>query len=163
MLNNSLFSNKDNSWSTPQDLFDRLNSVFNFDIDLAAADDTAKCKKYYTEEDDAFKYEWNEKNAYINPPYGRYQIKWIERASEQSIKYNNTIVMLIPARPDTKAWQNVIFKSASTICFIKGRLKFGNSKDSAPFPSALIVFGGINDEQFELLNCLGKTFNNCDN
>lgn len=71
--------------------------------------------------------------------------------------------MLIPARPDTKAWQNVIFKSASTICFIKGRLKFGNSKDSAPFPSALIVFGGVNDEQFEVLNCLGKTFNNCDN
>ena len=159
-LNEGMFSSNDQKWSTPQDLFDKLNSVFNFDIDLAAADDTAKCEKYYTEEDDAFQYEWNEKNAYINPPYGRYQIKWIERASEQSKKYNNTIVMLIPARPDTKAWQNVIFKSASTICFIKGRLKFSDRRDSAPFPSALIVFGEINKKQLEVLNDLGKTFNN---
>ena len=68
--------------------------------------------------------------------------------------------MLIPARPDTKVWDEQIFKDATVICFIKGRLKFGNSKDAAPFPSALIVFGKYNDEQVKILETLGKVFIN---
>ena len=77
----------------------------------------------------------------MNPPYGREQIKWITKAYEEVNKNLATTVCLIPARPDTKVWQNVIFPKAKAICFIRGRLKFGGSKDSAPFPSALIVFG----------------------
>lgn len=69
------------------------------------------------------------------------------------------MVCLIPARPDTKVWHNIIFKHASAICFIKGRLKFGGSKDAAPFPSALVVFGDdITEEQEECLNDLGVVF-----
>lgn len=77
----------------------------------------------------------------MNPPYGREQIKWIEKAKKESESNSVNIVCLIPARPDTKVWHNIIFKYASSVCFIKGRLKFGESKDSAPFPSALITFG----------------------
>ena len=159
-MNDSLFSSNKQTWETPQELFDKLNNVFNFEVDIAAADDTAKCKKYYTKEDDGLVKDWVE-TCWCNPPYGREQIKWVERASEEVMKYNNTIVMLIPARPDTKVWHNIIFKYAKAICFIKGRLKFGNSKDSAPFPSAIIVFSNyINDEQIKVLNGLGKVFVN---
>ena len=156
-LNKGMFSSNNQKWETPQDLFDKLNDVFNFEVDIAADDETAKCPIYYTEENDGFKKEWKEV-CWCNPPYGRYQIEWVKRANEQVKKYNNTIVMLIPARPDTKVWHEQIFKDATVICFIKGRLKFGNSKDAAPFPSALIVFGKYNDEQVKILETLGKVF-----
>ena len=79
--------------------------------------------------------------VWCNPPYGREQAKFVLKAYEESVKHNSTVVVLIPARPDTKLWQNIIFPNANQICFIKGRLKFGGAKESAPFPSALVVFG----------------------
>lgn len=93
----------------------------------------------------------------MNPPYGREQVKWIEKASKE----NATTVCLIPARPDTKVWHETIFEEAIGVCFIKGRLKFGGSKDSAPFPSALIVFGDyLRSDQIEVLESLGKLYIN---
>lgn len=154
MLNDSLFSSRDQTWETPQDLFDKLNSVFNFNIDVCAVPETAKCNIYFTPEIDGLKQEW-EGVCWMNPPYGREQIKWIEKASKE----NATTVCLIPARPDTKVWHDTIFKKAKAICFIKGRLKFGGSKESAPFPNALIVFGNIlTQEQRNVLKELGKLY-----
>lgn len=95
----------------------------------------------------------------MNPPYNREQINWINKAYQESCNNFTSVMCLIPARPDTRVWQNVIFKNANAICFIKGRLKFGNSKDSAPFPSALIYFGNeLNDEQKKCLESIGKLF-----
>ena len=154
MLNDSLFSSKDQTWETPQDLFDKLNSVFNFEVDVCAVPETAKCNTYFTPEIDGLKQEWKG-FCWMNPPYGREQVKWIEKASKE----NATTVCLIPARPDTKVWQEIIFKKAKAVCFIKGRLKFGGSKDSAPFPSALIVFGDkLTEDQEKLLKSLGKLY-----
>lgn len=162
-LNDSLFSSKDQTWETPQSLFDMLNEVFKFELDVCAVPETAKCGKYFTPEIDGLSQIW-EGSCWMNPPYGREQIKWIEKASKESNSDLTRVVCLIPARPDTKVWHNVIFPNAKVICFIKGRLKFGNSKDSAPFPSALVVFGNnINEYQMNVLNNLGKTFNNCNN
>ena len=91
----------------------------------------------------------------MNPPYGREQVKWIEKAAKESLN-GTTIVCLIPARPDTKVWQNIIFPNAEGVCFVSGRLKFGGSKDSAPFPSAVVVFGNeLNDAQEDLLKNIG--------
>ena len=154
MINDSLFSSKDQTWETPQDLFDKLNSVFNFETDVCAVPETAKCDTYFTPEIDGLKQEW-EGVCWMNPPYGREQIKWIEKASKE----NATTVCLIPARPDTKVWHETIFEKAQGICFIKGRLKFGGSKDSAPFPSAIIVFGNyLTGEQMDVLESLGKLY-----
>lgn len=158
MLNNSLFTSKDQTWETPQELFDTLNNVFNFEVDVCAVPETAKCSYFYTPEIDGLSQTWDN-TCWMNPPYGREQIKWIEKAYRESLKTGTTVVCLIPARPDTKVWQNIIFPNASNICFLKGRLKFGNSKDSAPFPSALIVFGDINQQQLEVLNQLGYSVN----
>ncbi len=80
----------------------------------------------------------------MNPPYGRQIQLWLEKAYNESLKDSTTVVCLIPSRTDTKYWHNYCMK-ASEIRFIKGRLKFGNSKNSAPFPSAIIIFNGSND------------------
>ena len=134
------FSSDKHNWETPQDFFDRLDKIFNFDLDCCAEPDTAKCKRFYQKEDDALTKDWLGV-VWCNPPYGREQAKFVEKAYEESIKNGSTVVMLIPARPDTKLWQDVIFKKASQICFVKGRLKFGGSQYNAPFPCALVVFG----------------------
>lgn len=158
-LNKSLFSSKDQTWETPIDLFNKIDEVFKFDVDVCAVPETAKCQKYFTPEINGLDQKWSG-SCWMNPPYGREQIKWITKAYEDSKNNNATVVCLIPARPDTKVWQDIIFKNASAICFIKGRLKFGGSKDSAPFPSALVVFGDdLSQEQQNILDGLGKLFN----
>lgn len=80
----------------------------------------------------------------MNPPYGREIKEWIKKAYEES-KKDCLVVALIPARTDTIYWHEYIFNKASEIRFLKGRLKFGKSKNCAPFPSAVIVFGEKNE------------------
>ncbi len=138
MNNNLMFSSKVQTWETPIEFFNKVNEEFKFDIDVCAVDETAKCSNYYTPEVDGLKQEWKGV-CWMNPPYGRQIGKWIEKAYNESVK-GATVVCLIPARTDTKYWHEFIFPYASEIRFIKGRLKFGNSDNSAPFPSALVIF-----------------------
>lgn len=148
MINEGLFTSKIQTWETPHYLFDKLNKVFKFDIDVCALPATAKCDIYYTPELDGLKQKWSG-NCWMNPPYGREQIEWLNKAYDEFINNAATIVCLIPARPDTKIWHELIFRQAKGICFIKGRLKFGDGRNSAPFPSALIIFSeriSINQE-----------------
>lgn len=140
------YSSNKHTWETPQDFFDKLNTLFNFTLDACAEDCTAKVDKYYTEADDALIQKWGGV-VWCNPPYGREQGKFVRKALEEYVQNKSTIVLLIPARPDTKLWQDIIFPNATQICFLRGRLRFGNSKDSAPFPSALVVFS---DKMYDL-------------
>lgn len=140
-----MFSSEDQTWETPQDFFNKVNDEFNFTIDVCATSLTAKCEKYYTENEDALIQKW-EGVCWMNPPYGRTINKWIKKAYEQSLD-GAIVVCLIPARTDTIYWHQYIFPFASEIRFIKGRLKFGNSTNSAPFPSALIVFDNSKTNQ----------------
>ena len=59
--------------------------------------------------------------------------------------------MLIPARTDTKYWHNYVM-NANEVYFIKGRLKFGGASNGAPFPSAIVVFGGHGQRVFGGMN-----------
>ena len=136
-MNDVLFSNKSVIWETPQDLFDKLNAEFHFDLDVCALPENAKCEKYYTPEDDGLLQPWNGV-CWCNPPYGRTISKWIQKAYE-TFAGGGTVVMLLPARTDTKWFHEYIYNKAE-IRFIKGRLKFGNSKNAAPFPSMIVVF-----------------------
>ena len=137
-----IFSSDDMTWETPQNIFNKLDNEFNFTLDVCALAETAKCKKYYTPETDGLKQEWNG-TCWMNPPYGRQIGEWLKKAYEESLK-GNTIVCLIPSRTDTKYWHDYCMK-ASEIRFVKGRLKFGNATNSAPFPSAVIVFNKGNN------------------
>ena len=136
------YSSKSNEWATPQNLFDELNDDFNFTLDPCATDENAKCSKYFTIEDDGLSKDWSNDVVFMNPPYGREIKKWIKKAYEESLN-GATVVCLIPARTDTTYWHDFIFKKTNDIRFLRGRLKFGNSKNSAPFPSAIVVYRGV--------------------
>ena len=137
------FSSEKMDWETPQKFFNELNDQYNFTLDVASNGTNAKTEKYFTKEDDGLKKEWKGR-VFCNPPYGREIKHWVKKAHDESKKdYNELIVLLIPARTDTKYWHDFIFNKASKIIFLKGRLKFevnGKSTNSAPFPSALIVY-----------------------
>jgi phage N-6-adenine-methyltransferase len=135
-----MFSSKTDEWSTPQDFFNELNKEFNFTLDPCATPENAKCEKYYTKEDDGLKQDWSGETVFCNPPYSRAIKDWVKKCYEESKKPNTTVVMLIPARTDTSYFHDYIYHKAKEIRFIRGRLKFGNAKNSAPFPSMVVIF-----------------------
>ncbi len=132
------FSSQTVEWPTPQGLFDELNKDFGFTLDPCATHENAKCKKYFTKEDDGLKKDWKKEIVFMNPPYGREISDWMKKAYESSLK-GATVVCLVPARTDTRWWHDYSM-NASEIKFVKGRLKFGDAENSAPFPSAIVVF-----------------------
>jgi phage N-6-adenine-methyltransferase len=132
-----MFSSKSTEWETPQSLFDKLNSVFKFETDVCATAENAKCKKFFSKAENGLEQDWTGV-CWMNPPYGREISKWVKKAYESAVKNGATVVCLLPARVDTSWWHKYCIKGE--VFFIKGRLKFGNSKNSAPFPSALVVF-----------------------
>ena len=139
----SMFSSKSNDWATPQDFYNQLDAEFEFTLDPCASQASAKCSSFYTTDDDGLSKNWEGQTVFMNPPYGRKIGNWIQKAYEEGEKSNTRVVALIPARTDTKYWHNYCMK-ATEIRFVKGRLKFGhgNTKNSAPFPSAVVVFSG---------------------
>jgi len=129
-----LFSSRSNEWETPQDFFDSLNAEFGFTLDVCASEENHKCQFYYTKDDDGLRQPWSG-TVWCNPPYGRGIGKWVEKAA----KADCTVVMLIPARTDTKWFHEFIYGKAE-VRFVKGRLRFGGSKTDAPFPNMVVIF-----------------------
>lgn len=127
MLNNGLFSSLRLDWKTPKKLYEELDAEFNFDFD--------PCPPHHMF--DGLKIAWGGVN-FVNPPYGREIPKWIHKGYEEWL-LGKTVVFLIPSRTDTRWWHEFIMK-ATEIRFIRGRLKFDDCKNSAPFPSAVVVF-----------------------
>lgn len=136
------YSSKTNEWATPQYLFDELDRDFNFTLDPCATEENAKCDKYFTNEEDGLIQDWSNDVVFMNPPYGRDIKHWIKKAYESHLQ-GATVVCLIPARTDTTYWHDYIFNKATDIRFLRGRVKFGDSKNSAPFPSAIVVYKGV--------------------
>ena len=132
-----MFSSKTDLWETPQDFFDDLDLGFHFDLDVCALPKNAKCGRYYTPEEDGLAQPW-EGTCWLNPPYGREIGRWVKKAAD-SATGGATVVMLLPARTDTRWFHDYIYGKAE-IRFVKGRLKFGGAKNSAPFPSMVVVF-----------------------
>ena len=144
-----MFSSKSDEWSTPQDLFDRMHAEFDLQIDLAASTENRKCDLWWAKDDDSLTKLWHQdaQRGWLNPPYRRgLCAKFIAKAAEERRKGFLT-VMLLPARTDTKAFHAHIYdaekwqaREGVEIRFLQGRLKFGNSANSAPFCSMVVVF-----------------------
>lgn len=132
-----MFSSATDLWETPQDFFDRLNAEFHFTLDVCALPENAKCESYYTPQTDGLLQPWTGV-CWCNPPYGRTVAQWIKKAGDAR-KEGATVVMLLPARTDTKWFHNYILGKGE-IRFVCGRLKFGKSKHGAPFPSMIVIF-----------------------
>jgi len=156
-FNDSLFSSKSLRWGTPDDFFHdmEISLVGKFDIDTCATKETTKCEKFF-EEDEGLEKSWHGK-CFMNPPYGREISKWVEKAHLESRNDDCEVVGLIPSRTDTKWWHEHVMK-ANVIYFVKGRLKFidhenGKKSNSAPFPSAVVVWWEDRDIHEELHVC----------
>ena len=135
-----MFSSRTGNWATPQAFYDRLSQYFGgFTLDPCADCTNAKCETFYTVADNGLEQDWSGHSVFVNPPYGRGIDKWIQKGYEESQNKNTKVVMLIPARTDTKYWHDYVMK-AKEIHLVKGRLKFGDSLNPAPFPSAVVVF-----------------------
>lgn len=138
-MDDVMFSSKSCEWETPQDLFDELDKEFHFSIDVCATPKNAKCSRYYTAEQDGLNQPWNG-IVWCNPPYGRNIGSWVRRGLLASVS-GALVVMLLPARTDTRWFHEYIYhRNNVEIRFLRGRLHFGESKNSAPFPSMIVVF-----------------------
>lgn len=145
-------STKDSDcWETPDWLFEKLNEMFKFTLDPCATSQNAKCKLFFTIEDNGLAQWWGKHSVFINPPYSDIT-SWVKKASEEATC--KVIVMLLPARTDTKWWHDYINDKAKYV-FLKGRLKFKGGNFCAPFPSVLVFFHGdktrnkINSKDFK--------------
>lgn len=135
-------SGKDD-WETPSSIFDPLNREFTFDLDVCATRDNTKCGKWLSPEQDGLKVAWhisaNRGTCWCNPPYSKWQA-WVEKAATEA-KKGATVVMLLPARTDTRAFHSHIWQQPLVeLRFIKGRVKFVGAEHGAPFPSMIVVF-----------------------
>ncbi len=145
MLNETMFSHNSSEWRTPLELFATLDAEFGFELDAAATEENALCSSYYSKEEDALAPDNNWYtfgSVFVNPPYGRDLIKWCKKAWNESQK-GCTVVMLLPARTDTKWFHEYVLGKAE-IRFLRGRIRFnspnGELLTSAPFPSIVAVY-----------------------
>ena len=166
MMNEGLFSSKTDNWSTPQDFYEELDKEFHFTTDVCADKTNHKCDYYFSKENqmDGLKMAWAGR-CWMNPPYGREIGKWVKKASEEVKRGVPLVVCLLPARTDTKYFHEYIYNKHE-IRFIKGRLKFGGSKNSAPFPSMVVIMknsnnaqSGKNEDNVLRIGVMGKIIN----
>lgn len=140
------YSSKSYEWETPQELFDKLHAIHKFTVDVCASKENAKRALYFSKEDSGLDKNWGMYGTsfWMNPPYGREIGKWMKKAYEESLK-GISVVCLVPARTDTAWWHD--YAAKGKVEFIRGRLKFNGHKDNAPFPNALVIFNGIDQQQ----------------
>lgn len=131
-----LFSSANDVWGTPQYLFYALHKEFGFMLDPCSNGQNQKCARHFTELDNGLMQDWGSERVFMNPPYSRVR-DWMRKAYSAA-NDGATVVCLVPSRTDTDWWHSYAMKGE--IRFIKGRLKFGDAVNSAPFPSAIIVF-----------------------
>lgn len=82
-------------WETPQDLFNRLDQEFHFNLDPCASKENAKCGQYFDEAIDGLCQKWSG-NVFMNPPF-RQVAKWVEKAFKEVVSGRcNVAVYLVP-------------------------------------------------------------------
>lgn len=143
MNNSTIYKNARDNWTTPEDLFIDLNNEFHFTLDPCSDIYNHKCEKFYTIADNGLDQSWAGEIVFCNPPYGRNISKWVKKAYYEYILNNTFSVLLIPASTDTSYFHDYIYGVAE-IRFIRGRLRFGGSSQNAPFPSMIVIYGGLN-------------------
>jgi phage N-6-adenine-methyltransferase len=132
------FSSAFMAWRTPRAVFDELDAEFVFTVDGCSTDENALLDRHWTERDEPLLRSWEGERVFINPPYGRQIGRWMEKAWTEAA--HALVVALVPSRTDTEWWHEHVMP-ADEIRFVRGRLKFGDAVNSAPFPSCIVVWG----------------------
>lgn len=150
-MDRALLSTGKDDWETPKDFYEKLDDEFHFTLDPCCTRENAKCKKYYTKDDDGLSRDWGGEVVLCNPPYSKNgnQDAWVKKCYTESLKPNTTVVALIPARTDTNRFHDYILGKAE-IRFIRGRLVFevdgkpligkNGRPQPAPFPSMICIW-----------------------
>lgn len=140
-MKNVHFSSKTVDWETPEHIFEALDSLYGpLILDVCATHENTKCAFFYSKKKDGLTQKW-EGRCWMNPPYGREINKWIAKAAAEARMGNATTVCLLPSRTDTRWFHDHIYRKPGVeIVFLKGRIKFGGSTNSAPFPSMVVIF-----------------------
>lgn len=121
------FTSLTDKWNTPESVFKELDKEFHFTFDPCPERPIV----------DGLSIPWRSSN-FVNPPFSNWQ-EWVKKGFKEYLK-GRIVVFLIAARTDTKVFHEIILPYASEIRFIKGRLKFGDSKNCAPFASVVVIF-----------------------
>ena len=152
-----MFGKATDEWRTPEDFFAALDAEFGFDLDVAATKDNCWKENYLGPDRQrpdrvdalACRWTWLAASArpavcWMNPPYSRVR-EFMAKAAQEAAK-GCTVVCLVPSRTDTRWWHAHVWdtdkhcpRPGVEVRFLKGRLKFGNSQNSAPFPSVIVV------------------------
>ena len=133
-----LYSSTSEEWPTPQPLFAKLNRRYGFTLDPCATPENAKCPLYFTKEQDGLRQDWGTHRVFVNPPYGTRIGAWAHKCFEAS-QAGALVALLVPARTDTRWFHNWV-QGKAEVTFVRGRLRFGSSGNSAPFPSMLAIY-----------------------
>lgn len=144
------FASVRQDWDTPDKVFLPLNEEFHFETDLAASPSNTRAPKFFTKEDDGLKQKW-QGTCWLNPPFGDKSSKmvdWIKKAwHDTQVDEGLTVVMLIPARTNTK-WFHQYCMKAAEVRFICGRPKFGGATHGLPQPLVIVVFKKSQETKF---------------
>lgn len=137
-----LFGSQRQDWTTPPELFKKLDSIYHFTHDLAATKENSLCPQYFTEKENSLVQTWRGSVGWLNPPFGsrKYPLRlWVEKSYREACHPNTRIVMLMPVRSNTNWWGNFVMKSVK-VMYIQGRIKFSGAKHPGPWPLCLVEF-----------------------
>jgi site-specific DNA-methyltransferase (adenine-specific) len=139
VIHEALYSSRSEEWSTPPNFFRLLDDEFHFTLDACATVANAKCKTFFTKRQDGLRQDWGTEIVFCNPPYGKQMRAWARKCHDAALS-GATVVMLAHSRTDTKWFHEWVYERAAEIRFVRGRLKFGDGRQSAPFPSLIAIF-----------------------
>ena len=143
-ISNTLYSSRSEEWATPSNFFAALDREFSFTLDPCATRLNAKCARYFTKRQDGLTQDWGRRRVFCNPPYGRAMRDWARKCFEAS-RQGALVVLLAHARTDTRWFHDWVYGKASEIRFVRGRLRFGDGTQSAPFPSLVAIYRPASD------------------
>jgi len=152
------WSDESDEWATPPSLLRPLDeAVGGFDLDpCSGAEERSIAPETYTESDDGLSKRWHGR-VWCNPPYSDVE-DWLEKARFEIGRDDVELVLvLLPARTSTQ-WFHRFAVESTAICFLEGRLRFGDASDDAPFPSILIAYGDLSDGLYQTLVDLGTVY-----
>ena len=138
-ISTALYSSRSEEWPTPQEFFAVLDAEFRFTLDPCASPDNAKCARYFTKDQDGLRQPWGRHRVFCNPPYGRMMSQWARKCFEAS-REGALVLLLAHARTDTRWFHDWVYGKAAEIRFVRGRLRFGDGAQSAPFPSLVAIY-----------------------
>ena len=139
--NNGRYNGNGRHWETPPEVFDPLEREFKFTLDPCATPQTAKCAKFFTEEQNGLEQSWADERVFMNPPYGREVYAWTRKAREESARA--TVVGLLPASTDLRWWHEDVVGHAADLRWIRGRVRFltgGPYRASGFFASVIVIW-----------------------